>query len=461
MLLALLVLSAALGYAAFQAGGVVAWDWNAALCAMGLAAGFFFCLRPGQGRRPIDRVSTVLLLVVVLLTAWQLVPLPIEWVRRLSPLRYQNVVATRLATGVDAVSAPLSAVPHETLQYLLTISGCILVLVLVRAMSFEQRNPWILTWPLLIVGGLQASLGFYQAYAEGSGGFATGTYANRDHFAGLLEMILPFALMYPLAMLRRDPKRHESPALPAIKACAVLTVAAVLLIAIIHSLSRMGFMAALASLFVCGAIAFTLRDSRVDYEVVPMPLWRRSMPSIVVALIVIAGFILLPTDPLIARFSEFARTEDISADTRAQIWRDTMGMIKAYLLFGCGWGAYESSFLQFKTVAPMHTIDYAHNDYLQVLVEFGIGGFLAGLVFILRLLWKTIRAATYSYSIDERYIAIGCIGSITAILLHSLVDFNMYVPANSMVFAWVAGLAAVNLRKSRRRGMTNAEATAA
>jgi O-antigen ligase len=125
-------------------------------------------------------------------------------------------------------------------------------------------------------------------------------------------------------------------------------------------------------------------------------------------------------------------------------------MIKSYLWFGCGWGAYESSFLQFKTVAPMHTVDYAHNDYLQVLVEFGIAGFLAGLVFILRLLWKTIRAATYAYSVDERYLAIACVGSITAILLHSLVDFNMYVPANSMLFAWVAGLAGVHLRRSRR-----------
>jgi O-antigen ligase len=97
----------------------------------------------------------------------------------------------------------------------------------------------------------------------------------------------------------------------------------------------------------------------------------------------------------------------------------------------------------------MHTVDYAHNDYLQVLVEFGIVGFLAGLVFLLRLLWKAIRAATYSYSVDGRYLAIACVGSIT-ILLHSLVDFNMYVPANSMLFAWVAGLAAVHLRKSRR-----------
>jgi O-antigen ligase len=434
MLLALVILSAAFGYAAFQAGGVGPWDWNLALAGVGLATAIVFGLRPSQGRRSLEAVSSILLGSIVLLTVWQLVPLPLGVIRVLSPLRHDNLLASRFATGSTSAYATLSAVPHQTFQY---------------AMSFE-RNPWILTWPLLAVGGLQASLGFYQAYAEGSGGFATGTYANRDHFSGLLEMILPFALMYPLAILRRDAKRHESPALPAIKACAIFTVAAVLLIAIIHSLSRMGFMASLASLFICGAIAFTVRDSRIDYQVLPMPLWRRAMPTVVVALIVVAGFILLPTDPLIARFSDFARTEDISADTRAQIWRDTMGMIKSYLWFGCGWGAYESSFLQFKTVAPMHTVDYAHNDYLQVLVEFGIAGFLAGLVFILRLLWKTIRAATYAYSVDERYLAIACVGSITAILLHSLVDFNMYVPANSMLFAWVAGLAGVHLRRSRR-----------
>jgi hypothetical protein len=30
------------------------------------------------------------------------------------------------------------------------------------------------------------------------------------------------------------------------------------------------------------------------------------------------------------------------------------------------------------------------------------------------------------------------------VLLHSLVDFNMYVPANTMAFAWIAGISSVN-----------------
>jgi O-antigen ligase len=181
-----------------------------------------------------------------------------------------------------------------------------------------------------------------------------------------------------------------------------------------------------------------------------MPLWRRAIPAVIVGLIVLLGFVFLPTDPLIARFSDFTRVEDVSADTRAQIWRDTTNLIKAYPLTGCGWGAYQATFLKFKTVAPMNTVDYAHNDYFQVLAELGIVGFVAGLIFVLRLVGHTIRGATYSMSFDERYLAIACIGSFTAILLHSFVDFNMYIPANSLVFAWIAGIASVHLRKQRR-----------
>jgi hypothetical protein len=41
-------------------------------------------------------------------------------------------------------------------------------------------------------------------------------------------------------------------------------------------------------------------------------------------------------------------------------------------------------------------------------------------------------------------IAIGCLGAASAILLHSFVDFNMYVPANGLEFAWILGVAAVS-----------------
>jgi hypothetical protein len=43
---------------------------------------------------------------------------------------------------------------------------------------------------------------------------------------------------------------------------------------------------------------------------------------------------------------------------------------------------------------------------------------------------------------DRRYVALACAGSFAAIMLHSFVDFNLYIPANAMLLAWIAGIAA-------------------
>jgi hypothetical protein len=74
-------------------------------------------------------------------------------------------------------------------------------------------------------------------------------------------------------------------------------------------------------------------------------------------------------------------------------------------------------------------------------------GFLAGLVFVGGLLRQAVRGVRSARSVDERYLAIACTTSMTVMLLHSMVDFNMYVPANGMVFAWVAGIASTHPRQ--------------
>jgi O-antigen ligase len=286
-------------------------------------------------------------------------------------------------------------------------------------------------------------------------GAVAGTYASYDHYAGLLEMILPLAVAYGIAVLQRERTRHVSPAGPAIKACLLFGCATLILIGVIYSLSRMGFLCALAALFIVGSMALSLRGWRVDYED-PSRRVRTWLLSGTVGFTAVLAFVFLPTDPLVARFSDLAKTDQISADTRLQIWRDTRVLVKAYPLFGCGLGAYESCFLRFKTAAPMNTVDYAHNDYLQVLAELGIFGFAAGLLFVIHLVRRTIRGALYAHTIDERYLAIGCAAAMMAMLLHSLVDFNMYVPVNAMVFAWIAGVSGIFLqRRSTRSRHTN------
>jgi O-antigen ligase len=153
----------------------------------------------------------------------------------------------------------------------------------------------------------------------------------------------------------------------------------------------------------------------------------------------VLAFVFLPTDQLIGRFATIATTQEPSEDTRKQIWQETLPLVAAYPITGCGLGAYESCFLEYKKVAPGYTVDYAHNDYLQVMSEFGIPASAMILTVTLLAFGTALRGTSAGNS--DRYLAIACTGALSAILLHSFVDFNLYIPANGMLAAWVAGLA--------------------
>jgi O-antigen ligase len=307
-----------------------------------------------------------------------------------------------------------------TLQHLFRVLGYVAVFVMVRDVA--RRAPekkWVCVAPIVGVALLEAGLGLVQGYLGGPETSVRGTYVNRNHFAGLLEMCLPFPVMYAMAYLEKSRKRFESPAGPALVACGALTVAAVILLGAVLSLSRMGFLATLFALLVTGLMVVRKRWIGVG----------------LVAVLGVAGVAVLPTNALLLRFGDLAATEDISGDTRAQIWHDTWGLIGSYPLTGAGLGTFESAFLRQQRVAPMNTIDYAHNDYMQVMAELGIPGLLLMLAMAGRLVWVLGRARA------DRWLAIACMGSLAAIGLHSFVDYNLYIPANAMVLAWVAAVA--------------------
>jgi O-antigen ligase len=125
---------------------------------------------------------------------------------------------------------------------------------------------------------------------------------------------------------------------------------------------------------------------------------------------------------------------------RVQIWTDTLHVIAAYRWTGCGLGAYERGIYGFKTVAPTNTLDYAHNDYLQIAAELGIPGMLLLAALALWVLGRTLRVVIFMRGSPNWYLACGLLGAFLAIAVHSLADFNLYVPANALAFAWLAGL---------------------
>ena len=154
------------------------------------------------------------------------------------------------------------------------------------------------------------------------------------------------------------------------------------------------------------------------------------------------GHLLLPPNQLILRFADLGASEEITANDRVLMWQDTAQLIAAYPLFGCGLGGLESAYPKYGASSPNATVDFAHNDYLQSLAELGVIGSLILTVLFLAILVKALRTVFEPGSIQYRSLGLACCGSLAAILLHSIVDFNLYIPANAMVLAWVSGIAA-------------------
>jgi O-antigen ligase len=93
-------------------------------------------------------------------------------------------------------------------------------------------------------------------------------------------------------------------------------------------------------------------------------------------------------------------------------------------------------------------VDHAHCDYLEAASELGLPGgtLLFGSVF-----WIVALAIRRYRKIEDSFdaaVCLGCIGSIIAILVHSLADFNLYIPANGLVFAVTLALARMGVDPS-------------
>jgi O-antigen ligase len=157
--------------------------------------------------------------------------------------------------------------------------------------------------------------------------------------------------------------------------------------------------------------------------------------------LIVLSFFLLPSGALIARFGGALQASELPTDTREEIWAESLHLVRRFPLFGCGFGAFESAFMRHQVTAPMTTVNYAHNDYLQLLAELGLTGFvpLIGLAILLyKLAIQRLRSAADDY---ERHFYVACIGAMTAMTLHSFVDFNLYMPANAIVLSWISAMA--------------------
>lgn len=428
--LCLSLLTVTTAYAVFTGGADDPFSFAVTVGLLGLVgiAGGLLLFQAGPASRSERRINWAAF-GFILYVAFQLVPLPVGLLRVIDPTRYE--IATALSDITGAVHyAPLTVAPPTTWIHLSRICGYAIAFFVARQLVRRSPfGPWTAVMPLVYVAAAQA--GWALLTHEGNAlELVSGSYPNRNHFAGLLEMTLPLAIGYSVSVLYRSGRRGVLAMTDVLKAIVPLGTALLLFTAVLLSSSKGGTIACLLSLFFMAALWLG--------RGLPGP--RRWPFLALLTLLLLVVFIFLTPSNLVERFGEAAAAQD--SEGRVPIWRDTLRLIAAYPIFGVGFGAFFPAFLRYQFAGVGLAWTNTHNDYLQLLSELGIVGFIAPALLLMSLFGRAVDAASEPEATEARFVGLACAGGLLAILVHSLTDFNTYVTSNGLVLAWTAGVAA-------------------
>ena len=389
----------------------------------------------------------------------QIIPLPAAVVSVLSPRAY----AIYAGLVRDAIIAPsswltLSLSPSATLAELILILCYGLFGYLVLRTVRSRGRAEILVVVILASALFQAFYGMAETFSghemilgrpkRYNLGSVTGTYVNRNHFAGFLEMAFPLSLGYLLVKARYFAmekglslrRRILWFGQESLQWTFLLGLVPVFIgVGLIFSKSRSGIIVLAVTAVLAAVAAASWREfSGEDGEGRGSRGESRRFGRMVrlVVMVVLAAAVWIGIGPIIRRFSEV----DISAENRRTFYRNTVEMIGDFPWSGTGKGTYVNAYAMYEKVDDRLRLSFAHNDYLEYASENGVigGGALIlagiGLVVWLAAMWRRRRSSF------AKGIGLGALLGVTAILLHGFTDFNLQITANAVYFTTLAML---------------------
>jgi len=255
---------------------------------------------------------------------------------------------------------------------------------------------------------------------------ASGTYFCPNHFAALLETVMPLCLALLCMSAAEVPLR-----LLAGYALALFLPVMFL------TQSRSGWIGTIVGLSVT-ALLMALRKSRKVFLglLVAIPLLTAAV-----------GFGVWTFSPTARERLQGAllSSPDPAVRARLDLWKDTIPMIRAAPWLGHGGGTYVWAYPQFKSHPAQFLFNYAHNEYLHFAADYGVVGlglfalFGAGAIWVfLRVVWKASRDR-------DAFLAAGVLGAVAAQLAHACFDFNLHIFSNNHLLMLAAGTAAATL----------------
>lgn len=425
--------------AAFRGGNideVVVASLYGALLITGLALAVRWS---GRGTTPSVSSAAIVfwaaLGLLTLVTLVGLIPLaPDTWLALRGRTYYEPVIAALRTMSPAEASLPLSLDPPATRRSLLLVVTCLAIAY--ASACLGRRSMLQLLGAFAIVATAEALIGLVQLGYAGALTFsysghnrATGTFVNKNHFATMLAMALPLLLLRATGQFTFFVPHMESGPMGRAWWGAA---SAVVVAGLIASTSRAGLIAAgVSSTLACYFI------------------WRRkrtvSRPAMIVGIALAVFALAVSWLTGIRRLIESVVGSG-AADgfaSRAQMNGQTWDGIVSLFPFGSGIGSYAIVFPRFQTPPLTGFVEYAHNDYLQLLFEGGAGGLIV-LVLLAAAAWFAVKLTIHLGDREARIApGAGCLLGALAFAIHAGFDFPAHIPALA-ILATMLFAAAIN-----------------
>ena len=432
-------------FAPLAFGSVETWSIALVEILVFLTALVFF--RQKQYREaPLLQVPGLLpLLLLILWIFLQLIPLPPPLVKIIAPGIYQ-AYGPLLELQETSQWIPLTVNLKATLLEALRISSYgIFYILTVQLLSNREtltKTVKLIAWLAIAIAFLAIiqkftspkAIYWFRPTPEGSG--TVGPWVYHNHYAGFMELVFPLALAlffhYRPTFTYQQPLRARIASLftaPTSNIHFFLGFGVVLILASVFiALSRGGMIS-----ITLGMLFFLLLRSR-----------KQSGSGATLPLVLLGSVLLAVTwlgwDPILSKFSKiFTETGGIS-DGRLIIWHDCASLIRDFLFTGSGFGTFVQVYPQYSTFPINTTNDHAHNDYLELITDGGLIGFLLAAWFVIVILrhgFQKLSTRREPYSI---LLIIAGLSAIVSLLLHSVTDFNMHNGANGLYFFFLCGI---------------------
>lgn len=396
-----------------------------------------------------SRAGTACLAFFLVWTLLQIFPMPPQALAVFSPHRHQLVVASSALLDRQIPWSPLSYdIRHSLARWIFVLSLAFYYWLFQNTFT-KSRDLKMLAWTLMGLGAMESLYGLVQSLVPAIGvlwvdashayvGMARGTYINRNHFAGFLEMIGMLCLGYTAAMGYRPFKKGWRKLLSSDSINRLIffsMVLVVMLFALLLSQSRAGIASAIAGT----ATFFTL--TRLSSKKSPIGLY--IMAGVIVSLFIAYGLV-IDFKPLIERFLRLGKDVD-----RIKIWQDGLAIVRDHPL-GIGLANFPHVFPVYHVASsPRVRFTHVHNDWLELLIETGWPGFVALAGGFVYFLFRSVRnVLKLAPGVDPLrfFLAVGAVSGLTALAFHSLVDFNLQIPANCIYFVTLLGIVSICIR---------------